>query len=135
MIVDRTFLRFVLVGVINTLAGLLIMFSLYNLAGLGYWLSSAINYLSTSVLSFFLNKYFTFKIQRYSVSMVVSFILTIICSYILAYSIAKPVVHALLRGYSLKIRDNVSLFAGMCVFTLLNYLGQRFIAFRKKVVY
>jgi hypothetical protein len=59
------------------------------------------------------------------------FILTIVCSYILAYSIAKPVMHALLAAYNLKIRDNVSLFVGMCVFTLLNYMGQRFIAFRQ----
>jgi putative flippase GtrA len=129
---DRTFFRFVLVGIINTFTGFLIMFSLYNLAGLGYWLSSAINYFFTSVLSFFLNKYFTFKVQYYSVLMILTFILTIVCSYILAYSIAKPVVHAILGGYSLKIRDNVSLLAGMCIFTLLNYMGQRFIAFRKK---
>jgi putative flippase GtrA len=134
MLVNRTFFRFVLVGVINTVTGLLIMFSLYNLAGLGYWLSSAANYLLTSVLSFFLNKYFTFRVQHYSVAMVLAFILTIVCSYILAYSIAKPVVHALLGGYRFEIRDNVSLFAGMCVFTLLNYMGQRFIAFRKRPV-
>jgi putative flippase GtrA len=132
MILDRTFLRFILVGLVNTLAGLLIMFFLYNLAGLGYWLSSALNYLSTSVLSFFLNKYFTFKVKRYSAPMAAAFILTIVCSYIAAYSIAKPVVHALLKGYSLKIQDNVSLLAGMGVFTLLNYMGQRFIVFRKK---
>jgi putative flippase GtrA len=132
MIANRTFLRFLLVGAINTLTGLLIMFSLYNLAGLGYWLSSAVNYLLTSVLSFFLNKHFTFKVRHYSALMVAAFILTIVCSYMLAYSIARPVVYALLRGCSLKIRDNVSLFTGMCVFTLLNYMGQRFIAFRKK---
>jgi uncharacterized membrane protein len=64
--------------------------------------------------------------------MILAFILTIIGSYFLAYSIAKPVVYALLNGYGLNIRDNVSLFAGMCVFTLLNYTGQRFIAFKKK---
>jgi putative flippase GtrA len=134
MIIDRTFLRFILVGLINTLTGSLIMFLLYNLAGLGYWPSSAANYLVTSVLSFFLNKYFTFRVRHYSVSMVVTFIFTIICSYLLAYSIAKPVVHSLLNGYSLKTRDNVSLFTGMCVFTVLNYVGQRFIAFKKRPV-
>jgi putative flippase GtrA len=120
------------VGLINTLIGFLIMFSLYNLVGLGYWLSSVANYLLTSVLSFFLNKYFTFRVRQYSASMLLAFILTIAVSYLLAYSIAKPVVYALLDGYGLKIRDNVSMFAGMCIFTLLNYTGQRFIAFKKR---
>ena len=51
-ILDPTFFRFLLVGVINTLVGYGVMFGLYNLAGLhtwgeaGYWLSTVANYLS-----------------------------------------------------------------------------------------
>lgn len=41
---DRTAIKFVLVGVINTLFGTAIMFGLYNLAGCSYWVSSAANY-------------------------------------------------------------------------------------------
>ena len=37
---DRTFLRFVLVGVVNTLFGYAIMFGFYNLLHLDYWISS-----------------------------------------------------------------------------------------------
>jgi putative flippase GtrA len=132
MTVDRTFFRFILVGLVNTLAGLLIMFSLYNLAGLGYWLSSGANYLLTSVLSFFLNKYFTFRVRHYSVSMILAFVITIAGSYFLAYSVARPVVYTLLKSHDTKTQDNISLFTGMCVFTLLNYTGQRFAAFKKK---
>src|SRR5699024_8647251 len=58
---DRKLWKFLLVGVVNTLVGSAIMFGLYNLAGWGYWVSSAMNYLLTSILSFFLNKYFTFQ--------------------------------------------------------------------------
>lgn len=43
---DKTFLRFVLVGVINTVFGTAIMFVFYNVFGLSYWLSSASNYFS-----------------------------------------------------------------------------------------
>jgi putative flippase GtrA len=132
LLIDRTFFKFIAVGVVNTAVGAAIMFLLYNIAGLGYWASSAANYIIGSICSFFLNKYFTFKVRRYSLAMVLAFITTIVCSYILAYSIARPMVHALLSGYSLKIRDNGSLFVGMAAFTLLNYIGQRFIAFRKK---
>ena len=58
---DKTFLKFVLVGVVNTLFGTAIMFVFYNVFHLSYWLSSASNYVFGSILSYFLNKYFTFQ--------------------------------------------------------------------------
>ena len=66
-LLDPTLFRFLLVGVVNTAVGYGIMFGLYNLAGLhtwgdlGYWISSAANYVVGSVVSFFLNKHFTFR--------------------------------------------------------------------------
>ena len=45
---DPSMLRFLLVGVVNTLVGAGIMFLLYNLAGCSYWLSSAANYITPS---------------------------------------------------------------------------------------
>ena len=131
MIFDRVFLKFILVGITNTLVGSGIMFVLYNAAGLGYWVSSAANYIAGSVLSFFLNKYFTFGQKRWSLKMIFLFATTIICSYLLAYGAAKPLVLVLLVSYVPKIRDNVALGVGMCLFTMLNYVGQRFIVFKK----
>ncbi|GHV87148.1 hypothetical protein AGMMS50255_4440 [Spirochaetia bacterium] len=107
------------------------MFGLYNLAGLSYWISSAANYFLTSILSFFLNKYFTFQAKNWSVFMICAFALTIIISYVLAYGIAKPLIYRILQNYNQKTRDNISLFLGMCLFTGINYMGQRFIVFRK----
>ncbi|GHT56706.1 hypothetical protein FACS1894109_06520 [Spirochaetia bacterium] len=126
---DRTFFKFVLVGIINTIIGTGIMFSLYNLFGFSYWQSSAVNYIFTSILSFFLNKYFTFSVKQWSAYMLFAFVFTIAMSYLLAYGIAKPVVHRVLANCSQKIRDNVSMLAGMCLFTGLNYIGQRFVVF------
>ncbi|GHU94498.1 hypothetical protein FACS189479_07300 [Spirochaetia bacterium] len=132
MIIDRTFFKFLLVGVLNTLVGAGIMFALYNIAGCGYWLSSAVNYFAGSILSFFLNKYFTFQVKNWSVFMICAFILTIIVSYVLAYGIAKPLIYRVLQNHNQKIRDNISLLLGMCLFTGFNYIGQRFIAFRER---
>jgi putative flippase GtrA len=129
MVLDHTFFRFILVGVINTIAGSVIMFGLYNVAEFNYWLSSACNYTVIIPLSFFLNKYFTFRIQHLSVCMIAKFILTIAVSYFIAYSISKPVVNYFLRNSQKIVRENIALFAGMCVFTILNYIGQRFIVF------
>jgi hypothetical protein len=58
--------EFILVGILNTIAGSAIMFVLYNLAGFGYWASSLLNCGAASVLSFFLNKYFTFGVREWS---------------------------------------------------------------------
>jgi putative flippase GtrA len=129
-IIDRTFIKFILVGIINTIAGSSIMFALYNVAHLNYWLSSACNYVFTSVLSFFLNKYFTFSVRRWSAYMVIAFILTIALSYLIAYGISKPVVNYILRGSPQGIRENIALLSGMCFFTILNYIGQRLIVFK-----
>ena len=58
-LLDPTLIRFLIVGVINTLVGTAVMFGLYNLAGLyrwgdlGYWISTIGNYTVGSVVSFF----------------------------------------------------------------------------------
>jgi putative flippase GtrA len=129
---NNTFLKFIIVGVINTLVGGAFMFLLYNVFEIGYWLSSAVSYVLISILSFFLNKYFTFSVRHWSAFMVFTFIMTIAVSYLTAYGIAKPAMNYLLRDNSQKIRENMALFTGMCLFTGINYLGQRCIVFKSK---
>ena len=129
-IFDRTVLRFLIVGVVNTLFGTIVMFSLYNLAGCSYWISSAANYILGSILSFFLNKYFTFQNRERSWGQVVRFTVNIAACYLAAYGVAKPAVRMLLSGQSVSIQENAAMLVGMCLFTGLNYFGQRFFAFR-----
>ena len=83
-VIDQKLLKFIVVGVINTLVGMAIMFGLYNLAHCSYWVSSAANYILTSILSYFLNKYFTFQNQEKSVKQVVRFIINIAVCYVVA---------------------------------------------------
>jgi len=127
--------RFLLVGVINTLVGTAIMFALYNKAHFSYWLSSVCSYCLTSVLGFFLNKYFTFGANHWSAGMVATFVLTIMLSYVISYGMAKPAMNLILKDSSQQLRENAALFTGMCLFTTLNYLGQRFFVFRKEENY
>lgn len=127
---DGKLLRFLLVGVVNTLVGTAIMFGLYNLTHCSYWVSSAANYILTSILSFFLNKHFTFHNQEKSVAQIGRFAANIAICYLLAYGLAKPFCLRLLAHASVTVRDNVSMLVGMCLFTGFNYLGQRFFAFR-----
>lgn len=129
---DKTFLRFIIVGVINTLFGMAIMFVFYNVFGLSYWLSSASNYFFGSILSYFLNKYFTFRYKKRDWKVVGRFVLNISLCYLIAYGAAKPLVRALLSGASATIQENVAMLCGMCLFVALNYLGQRFFAFKSE---
>lgn len=128
--IDEKLLKFIIVGVINTVVGTAIMFTLYNLVGCTYWVSSATNYFLTSILSFFLNKYFTFKNNDRSFMQIVRFALNIAVCYLLAYGIAKPAVLWILSSYNETIQTNIAMFVGMCLFTGFNYLGQRFFAFK-----
>ena len=135
-LLDGTFLRFVLVGVINTLFGTAIMFLLYNLLlgdfSWGYWVSSAANYLFGSILSYFLNKKFTFRNKERGIRPVLRFTANIAACYLVAYGLAKPAVRLILTGFDQKLQENLAMLAGMALFVLMNYLGQRFFAFRKR---
>ena len=129
---DRTFLRFVIVGVINTVFGTAIMFVFYNVLGLSYWLSSASNYFFGSILSYFLNKYYTFRYKKRSWRVAARFVVNISVCYLIAYGIAKPLIAALMSGFSVTVQENAAMLCGMGLFVVLNYLGQRFFAFRKE---
>lgn len=130
-LIDAKLLKFIIVGVINTLVGMAIMLGLYNLAGCSYWVSSAANYILTSILSYFLNKYFTFQNKEKSLRQVLRFIINIAVCYLLAYGIAKPLTLAVLAGFGEKVQTNVAMLVGMCLFTALNYIGQRLFAFKE----
>lgn len=127
---ENTVLKFLLVGVVNTLIGTGTMFLLYNLAHCSYWVSSAANYIVGGIVSFFLNKYFTFQSKTWEWSQVWKFAVNVTVCYLLGYGLAKPLVLHLLAGQAVNIQENVAMLVGMCLYTGLNYLGQRFFAFK-----
>ena len=132
MKIDGTIIRFIIVGVINTLFGTAIMFVFYNVFHLSYWISSASNYFFGSILSYFLNKGFTFKYGKTDFKSVARFTINILLCYLIAYGFAKPAVRYLLADYGKTIQENIAMMVGMCLFVGLNYLGQRFWAFKKE---
>ena len=128
---DKIFMKFVMVGIINTIVGTTIMFVFYNVFHLNYWLSSASNYFFGSIVSYLLNKNLTFRFHEKGYDSLYRFITNILICYLLAYGIAKPVMQWILTGFNKTIQENVSMTLGMCLFVLFNYLGQRFFAFKK----
>lgn len=126
--------RFIVVGVINTIVGTAAMLVAYNIFHLGYWLSSAMDYIIGSIFSYFANKYFTFKSEKKSFSEIVRFIINIIVCYFISYSVAKPIIEVVLKdiNLSVSILEQISIFFGMGIFVILNYFGQKYFVFRKK---
>lgn len=129
---DKSIFRFILVGGINTILGAVIMFGLYNLFGVSYWASSLISYIIGSIFSFGLNKRFTFEYKKRDIQSVLKYAITILFCYGVAYGLAKVAIVSALYYLKTEIQDNIALFLGMCIYTFMNYLGQRFFAFSKK---
>ena len=130
---DKTFITFLVVGVVNTLFGTIIMFVLYNAFGCSYWVSSFCDYFFGSILSYFLNKHFTFHYQGTDWRSIVKFALNIIVCYLIAYSLALPLTRYALQSMHLSkpIVENVAMLVGTVLFMVINYLGQKFFAFKR----
>lgn len=128
---NNTFIRFGIVGIINTIVGMTVMFVMFNLLGCGYWVSSAANYIARSIVSYFLNRNFTFNSTSKHSKTLVPFVLNIVICYLIAYGVAKPFIAYVMAGAAARLQGNVALIAGTVLFIVLNYLGQRFFVFRK----
>lgn len=124
---SSTFIKFIGVGVVNTIVGASVMFCLYNIFHVSYWISSACNYIIGGVVSFLLNKYFTFQNKQKNISQVLWFCVNLAVCYGLAYGVARSMISWLCSSMGVSKQDNISLMAGMCLYTILNYLGQRII--------
>jgi putative flippase GtrA len=129
---DITFLKFVIVGVVNTLFGYGISLVCLNLLKMNLELSIAADYVLGSILSYFLNKRFTFNEKKNSAGYIVKFAINICVCCLLAYGIAEPLVEKILSSANQVVRDNVSLILVKGLFLVFNYIGQRFFVFTKK---
>ncbi len=94
---DIKFLKFILVGILNTLVGMGLQFVFYNVFGWdkydwGVVLASLIGNIIGSVVSYFLNKYFTFKNKEKGWKPVLRFALNIAVCYAIAYLLVSPLV-------------------------------------------
>lgn len=130
-IFDRSFIKFMLVGLLNTLVSSFLMFLLEFL---GYWPSTAIAYVAGSVMSFFLNRYFTFKSDETLFKSAIKFVFNVTICYLFAYSVAQPVADWLLKNVPITHlwEDRITKVVGMLLFACTNYFGQRFFAFKKQ---
>ena len=141
---DIKLLKFFLVGIINTLIGEGIVLLLTNLAGWKHyeWGAGAAAFIGVvvgSIVSFFLNKSFTFKNKEKGWKPAVRFTVNILLCMLIRIAVATA-VSAISKGagwtmFGMDVdtfAGNLSWAVGAGVFVIVNYIGQRFFAFKEK---
>ncbi len=129
-------IKFLAIGVFNTAVGTFLMFLFYNFFKMGYWGSSAASYFIASIFSFLLNKKITFKNNETFRKTTPKFFINIAICYVIAYLIAKPMTRYFLNSINIERIDLVeqaALLLGICLFTLMNFIGQKYFVFKERL--
>lgn len=125
-------MKFIIVGVINTIIGTSVMLIAYNFLHFSYWISTSLNYFIGSIASYLLNKYYTFNKPKKNLKELLKFIINIVICYLLAYSFSIKLIETILDNYQETIVGNISMLSGMVIFVFINYFGQRYWVFKEK---
>lgn len=127
---NNELVKFLIVGVLNTIIGASIMFVAYNFFGLNYWISTSLNYIVAGTFSFFANKKFTFKSEGKTFQKIILFIITLIFCYFVAFYLSKKITF-FIDISNKKLKENISMLLGMVIYTVLNFILQKKIVFRE----
>lgn len=135
-IFDKSFIKFCIVGVINTIIGYGTIFILYNYFMFTYWMSTLSGNTVGATVSFFLNNFFTFKCRKKNIESIIHFVFIILICYFISYRLSYFFVNFLIKELNIIYidtfkKENISMFLGMSIYTILNYMGQKYFVFKK----
>lgn len=127
------FLRFMLVGCINTATGLTVTFGAMHGLGCSYWLSALAGLVAGGLTSFTLNRRFTFRGYNVKNGAWLRFAALTASCYLFAYSISYRLSAWLLEPLALQTErtGDLAVLLGMAIYNALNYLGQKHYVFRE----
>lgn len=149
MRVSKEFIKYCLVGIINTLVGLTTAYTLLNLFSFSYLASTAAAYIVGIITSFILNKIFTFKDKSENhLQLFTKFALSMLPIYVISYFLgwltskivfsvtfldnaADKIAGAMLITHD-KITDNFAILISMTIYLLLGFFANKFLIFNKK---
>lgn len=120
----RQLIKYGLVGVLNTIITISIIFVFMKLLNVSYILSNAVGYLFGFVNSFILNKIWTFKskksIGRESFFFVLIFVICYLFQLLLLVILKEK----------LQIKPEYAQIIAMGFYTVINFLGNKYITFK-----
>ena len=122
--IDKTFVRFLFVGVLNTIIGYSVIMVLFHLVGLTYGVSYFLSYVVGVVISFFLNRQFVFFSKNHKLYEFFRFLIAFGISYIVSYIFLYLFVEYQILG------ENIAFLGGMVIYSILFYLLNKYIVFK-----
>lgn len=145
------FLRFLLVGLLNTAIGLGMMLLLLHSFHFSYWGSTFIGNAIGACVSFYLNRSFTFRSNIPIIKGFPIFCTVVISCYLVAYTFSAKIANwflpsLFLENLILQITNStfarlaavfidestVAVIIGSLLYTIMNYVGQKRIVFLRE---
>lgn len=123
---DASVARFLLVGVGNTLTGLVIIY-LAKAFGISDMAANAMGYGAGLIQSFILNKRWTFRYDGPVLSKIIRFIVVIGLAYVANLAVVLGAI------FILSINSYIAQALGIPVYTVVSYLGCRWYVFSDRI--
>ena len=131
---NKEFIIFLVIGLVNTLFSMAVTYSIYNLLHLRYYISSFTGTFSVAVLGFFLNRRFTFSSDCKILSSMIKFFTVILLSYIIAFTLSHKlflyIFSVVNLNLSISIIEQIAILFAQIIFTLINFTGQKLWTFK-----
>ena len=135
MLIDKSFIRFIIVGILSTLYAIVLTFVLYNFLSFGYWASTGSTYATGMLISYYLNKKYTFKYGQaaFDIRSFLRFLLVVGVSYLVSFSLSRLIapyfIKRLINSDNNRVIEQLTMLCAMSSYTVLNYFGQKLFAF------
>jgi len=125
---NNSAVSYLLVGVLNTVIGLSVIYLAKWLLGLGDIISNVIGYAVGVTMSFTLNKKWSFRHEGQVMSSFIRFIAVILVAYFAnLYVVIICIEFFMVNSY-------ISQAIGIIPYTIIGYLGSKFFAFKHRQV-
>jgi len=128
-LINKDFIRFAIVGCIGVGFNYSIFYILYRFININYIASSAIGYISAIFLAFFLNRHFTFNHRDEGVNHVISMAKYFVVNL---FSLTCGLFFLRFLVEILGIIPEISAILNVSLTAVLNFLGSKFLVFRRK---
>lgn len=123
-------LKFAAVGLMNTIVGLGLMYTLLHALQVPYWPSTMIGNAAGAVISFLLNRRYTFRYAGFHWQQLFTYVFVISASYWIAYRMGQAASIQIMQ-LSLN-QEDTAILIGSILYTILNYTGQKYVVFRNR---
>ncbi|MBT2638235.1 MULTISPECIES: GtrA family protein [unclassified Bacillus (in: firmicutes)] len=127
------FIKFLVVGLLNTIVGMGLMYFLKNELEWPFWYATFAGNTAGAAVSFLMNRIYTFKSSVPIHVGAARFIIVVMACYFLSFSISRLITRtmdAITAGPFFIGADNTAILLGSIIYTLTNYIGQKFLVFK-----